>query len=75
MVYLAVQAAYAPSARFFSMLPSKIITNKHNRLNHTMAGKMLLCLRTGSDRKISWTFIRQQLRMRIKLKECRNRSL
>jgi hypothetical protein len=40
MIYLAVQATSAPSERVFS-LASRIITNKRNRLNPDMAGKML----------------------------------
>jgi hAT family C-terminal dimerisation region len=40
MVYLAVQATSAPSERVFSMT-SRIITNRHNQLDPTMAGKML----------------------------------
>jgi hAT family C-terminal dimerisation region len=41
MVYLAVQATSAPSERIFSMA-SRIITNRRNRLDPTMAGKMLI---------------------------------
>jgi hAT family C-terminal dimerisation region len=40
MVYLAVQATFAPSERVVSMA-SRIITNRRNRLDPTMAGKML----------------------------------
>ena len=40
MVYLAVQATSAPSERVFS-LASRIISTRRNRLDSTMAGKML----------------------------------
>jgi hAT family C-terminal dimerisation region len=40
MVYLAVQATSAPSEQVFSMA-SRIITNRRNWLDPTMAGKML----------------------------------
>jgi hAT family C-terminal dimerisation region len=58
MVYLAVQATSAE--RVFSMA-FRIINNRCNRLDPTMAGKMLFVS------KISWTFIKQ-LKMMMKLK-------